>query len=43
MQLHVNLTNLTEKELGPFEVWLSENGSDENKVVIINGPQIVVI
>ncbi|XP_015890235.3 uncharacterized protein LOC107424855 isoform X2 [Ziziphus jujuba] len=41
--LHINLTNLTEKELGPFEVWLSENGSDEDKVVVINGPQIVVL
>ncbi|XP_042940598.1 trafficking protein particle complex subunit 13 isoform X2 [Carya illinoinensis] len=37
--LHLKLTNQTERELGPFEVLLSQNGLHEEKVVRINGLQ----
>ncbi|PRQ28903.1 hypothetical protein RchiOBHm_Chr5g0008031 [Rosa chinensis] len=40
--LHLKLANETEKELGPFEVSLSEDDSREEKVVVINGLQTVV-
>ncbi|KAI4299365.1 hypothetical protein L6164_032832 [Bauhinia variegata] len=41
--LKLNLTNQTERELGPFEVWLSQNDSDAEKVVMINGLQSMVL
>ncbi|XP_062013195.1 uncharacterized protein LOC133729644 [Rosa rugosa] len=40
--LHLKLANETEKELGPFEVSLSQDDSREEKVVVINGLQTVV-
>ncbi|KAG6694615.1 hypothetical protein I3843_09G057700 [Carya illinoinensis] len=41
--LHLKLTNQTERELGPFEVLLSQNGLHEEKVVRINGLQTTVM
>ncbi|KAL0535070.1 hypothetical protein IC582_029384 [Cucumis melo] len=41
--LHMRLTTQIERELGPFEVWMLPNGSDEEKVVMVNGLQTVVI
>ncbi|XP_071722133.1 uncharacterized protein [Rutidosis leptorrhynchoides] len=41
--VHFNLTNQTEKELGPFEVWLSQNDSSDEKAVMINGLQTVAL
>ncbi|KDO75901.1 hypothetical protein CISIN_1g013275mg [Citrus sinensis] len=40
--LKLKLTNQTDKEQGPFEIWLSQNDSDEEKVVMINGLRIMV-
>ncbi|GMN50833.1 hypothetical protein TIFTF001_019988 [Ficus carica] len=41
--LPLNMTNQTERELGPFEVWLSQDGSLEDKVVMVNGLQKLVL
>ncbi|KAM1347599.1 hypothetical protein ACFX2H_036512 [Malus domestica] len=41
--LHLNLANETDKELGPFEVCLSQDDSREENVVVINGLQTVVL
>lgn len=41
--LHMRLTTQIERELGPFEVWMSQTGSDEEKVVMVNGLQTMVI
>ncbi|KAH0985654.1 hypothetical protein GBA52_012831 [Prunus armeniaca] len=41
--LHLKLANETDKELGPFEVWLSQDDSREEKKVVINGLQTVVM
>ncbi|KAI5331152.1 hypothetical protein L3X38_021278 [Prunus dulcis] len=41
--LHLKLANETDKELGPFEVWLSQDDSREEKKVVINGLQTVVL
>lgn len=43
MQLHLKLANETDKELGPFEVFLSQDDSREEKVVVINGLQTMVM
>ncbi|KAA3478907.1 trafficking protein particle complex subunit 13-like isoform X1 [Gossypium australe] len=40
--VHLNLTNHTDRELGPFEVWLSKNSAHE-KFVMFNGLQTMVI
>ncbi|KAF5811924.1 putative trafficking protein particle complex subunit 13 [Helianthus annuus] len=37
--VHLSLTNLTGKKLGPFEAWLSLNDSKEEKAVMISGLQ----
>ncbi|PWA97872.1 hypothetical protein CTI12_AA025390 [Artemisia annua] len=37
--VHLILTNLTEKTLGPFEVWLSLSDPKEEKAVMISGLQ----
>ncbi|KAI3439952.1 uncharacterized protein J3R85_004081 [Psidium guajava] len=37
--VHFNLMNLTDRELGPFEVWLSQNDSLEDRAVMVNGLQ----
>lgn len=42
-QVHINLTNLTENELGPLEVALSQDDSPEDRVVMINGLQKMVM
>ncbi|KAK3188021.1 hypothetical protein Dsin_027582 [Dipteronia sinensis] len=41
--LLLKLTNQTDTEQGPFEVWLSESDSRGEKVVMINGLQITVL
>lgn len=41
--LKLNLTNLTDRELGPFEVSLSQNDSYGERVVMINGLQSMVL
>lgn len=38
----MRLTTQIERELGPFEVWMSQTGSDEEKVVMVNGLQTMV-
>ncbi|KAB1221924.1 Trafficking protein particle complex subunit 13 [Morella rubra] len=40
--LHLKLANKTERELGPFEVSLSQNGLHEEKAVVINGLQTMI-
>ncbi|KAK9208445.1 hypothetical protein WN944_000800 [Citrus x changshan-huyou] len=40
--LKLKLTDQTNKEQGPFEIWLSQNDSDEEKAVIINGLRVMV-
>ncbi|KAC9975346.1 hypothetical protein E3N88_45009 [Mikania micrantha] len=37
--VHLSLTNLTERKLGPFQVWLSFSDSKEEKAVMISGLQ----
>lgn len=37
--VHLNLTNQTDRELGPFEVWLSQDDTLDEKTVMINGLQ----
>ncbi|KAL3820556.1 hypothetical protein ACJIZ3_006461 [Penstemon smallii] len=37
--VHLNLANLTERVLGPFEVWVSESDSLDEKAVMVNGLQ----
>ncbi|XVF25830.1 hypothetical protein REPUB_Repub13aG0247500 [Reevesia pubescens] len=41
--VHLNLTNHTDRELGPFEVWLSQNSAHEEKIVMINGLQTMAL
>lgn len=41
--LHLKLTNQTERELGPFEVSLLQNGLREEKVIMINGLKTMVL
>ncbi|GLT54206.1 hypothetical protein SLA2020_274240 [Shorea laevis] len=41
--LHLKLTNQTERELGPFEVSLLQNGFREEKVIMINGLKTMVL
>lgn len=43
MQLHLKLANETDKDFGPFEVFLSQDDSREEKVVVINGLQTMVM
>ncbi|KAG4178161.1 hypothetical protein ERO13_A10G024350v2 [Gossypium hirsutum] len=40
--VHLNLTNHTDSELGPFEVWLSKNSAHE-KFVMFNGLQTMAL
>ncbi|KAG9140387.1 hypothetical protein Leryth_019608 [Lithospermum erythrorhizon] len=37
--VHLNLTNVTDRLLGPFEIWLSQGDSMDDKVVMVNGIQ----
>ncbi|XP_073154128.1 uncharacterized protein [Henckelia pumila] len=37
----LNLVNQTERVLGPFEVWLSESNTLDEKIVMVNGLQTV--
>lgn len=39
--VRLNLTNQTEKVLGPFQVWLSESDSLDEKAVMVNGLQMM--
>jgi len=41
--VHLNLTNQTDRELGPFEVWLSQDDTLDEKTVMINGLQTMVM
>ncbi|KAL5537867.1 hypothetical protein UlMin_046212 [Ulmus minor] len=41
--LHLTLTNQTDRELGPFEIWLSENGSPKDNIIVVNGLQTMVL
>ncbi|GLT68418.1 hypothetical protein SLA2020_406510 [Shorea laevis] len=41
--VHLNLVNHTDTKLGPFEVFLSQNNSHEEKVVMINGLQTMAL
>ena len=38
----LNLINLTDRVLGPFQVWVSEGGSPDEKAVVVNGLQTMV-
>ncbi|XVF87508.1 hypothetical protein PTKIN_Ptkin18bG0125600 [Pterospermum kingtungense] len=41
--VHLKLTNHTDRELGPFEVCVSQNSAPEEKVVMINGLQTMAL
>ncbi|KAM7506092.1 hypothetical protein LguiB_004996 [Lonicera macranthoides] len=41
--MRLNLTNQTDRILGPFEVWLLESDSREEKVVMVNGLQTMAL
>ncbi|XVE51314.1 hypothetical protein DITRI_Ditri02bG0030000 [Diplodiscus trichospermus] len=41
--VHLNLTNHTDRELGPFEVCLSQSSAHEEKIVMINGLQSMAL
>ncbi|KAL7213098.1 hypothetical protein ACSBR2_015746 [Camellia fascicularis] len=41
--VHLNLTNQTDRILGPFEVWLSQSDLADEKVVMINGLQTLAL
>ncbi|XP_027111763.1 trafficking protein particle complex subunit 13 [Coffea eugenioides] len=39
--LRLNLTNQTDRILGPFQVWLSQSDSFDEKAVLVNGLQMM--
>ncbi|KAK1266545.1 hypothetical protein QJS04_geneDACA000511 [Acorus gramineus] len=41
--VHLSLTNQTDRKRGPFEVHLSENESNEDRAVMVNGIQTLVL
>ncbi|KAG4195708.1 hypothetical protein ERO13_A06G126100v2 [Gossypium hirsutum] len=41
--VHLNLLNHTDRELGPFDVRLSQNSAHEEKNVMINGLQTILL
>ncbi|PSS24650.1 Trafficking protein particle complex subunit like [Actinidia chinensis var. chinensis] len=41
--VRLNLTNQTDRILGPFEVWLSQSDLPDEKVVIVNGLQTLAL
>lgn len=41
--VHFNLTNQTDRILGPFEVWLSQSESEDEKPVMVNGLQTMFL
>ncbi|XP_057498883.1 uncharacterized protein LOC130783332 isoform X1 [Actinidia eriantha] len=41
--VQLNLTNQTDRILGPFEVWLSQSDLPDEKVVIVNGLQTLAL
>ncbi|GLT30350.1 hypothetical protein SLA2020_051540 [Shorea laevis] len=43
LPVHLNLVNHTDTKLGPFEVFLSQNNSHEEKVFMINGLQTMAL
>ncbi|KAG5516883.1 hypothetical protein RHGRI_037572 [Rhododendron griersonianum] len=40
--VRLNLTNKTDRKLGPFEVWISQDDLADEKVVMVNGIQTLV-
>ncbi|XP_042520310.1 probable trafficking protein particle complex subunit 13 homolog isoform X2 [Macadamia integrifolia] len=42
-QVHLNLKNQTERNRGPFEVWLSQGDPHEEKAIIVDGVQKLVL
>ncbi|KAH7837165.1 hypothetical protein Vadar_010436 [Vaccinium darrowii] len=41
--VRLNLTNKTDRKLGPFEVWISQGDLPDEKVVMVNGIQTVAL
>uniref|UniRef100_A0A5B7BS49 Putative trafficking protein particle complex subunit 13 n=1 Tax=Davidia involucrata TaxID=16924 RepID=A0A5B7BS49_DAVIN len=41
--VRLNLSNQTDRIMGPFEVWLSQTDSYDEKVVMVNGLQTMVL
>ncbi|XP_059659214.1 uncharacterized protein LOC132306009 [Cornus florida] len=41
--VRLNLTNQTDRIMGPFEVWLSQTDSRDEKVVMVNGLQTTAL
>ncbi|XP_042520311.1 probable trafficking protein particle complex subunit 13 homolog isoform X3 [Macadamia integrifolia] len=41
--VHLNLKNQTERNRGPFEVWLSQGDPHEEKAIIVDGVQKLVL
>ncbi|KAL3519725.1 hypothetical protein ACH5RR_017874 [Cinchona calisaya] len=41
--LRLNLTNQTDRILGPFQVWLSQSDSFDEKAVMVNGLQMMTL
>ncbi|KAF8411168.1 hypothetical protein HHK36_003711 [Tetracentron sinense] len=41
--VHLNLSNQTDRKMGPFEVWLSQSDSREEQIVMVNGLQRMVL
>lgn len=42
-EVRLNLTNQTDRLLGPFEIWLSQNGLSSEQVVRVNGIQTMAL
>ncbi|KAL1834198.1 hypothetical protein ACET3Z_003849 [Daucus carota] len=42
-EVRLNLTNQTDRLLGPFEVWLSQSGLSSEQVVMVNGIQTMAL
>ncbi|XP_058196772.1 uncharacterized protein LOC131312805 isoform X1 [Rhododendron vialii] len=41
--VRLNLTNKTDRKLGPFEVWISQGDLADDKVVMVNGIQTLAL
>ncbi|KAG5516882.1 hypothetical protein RHGRI_037572 [Rhododendron griersonianum] len=41
--VRLNLTNKTDRKLGPFEVWISQDDLADEKVVMVNGIQTLAL
>lgn len=42
VQVHLTLSNHTDRKMGPFEIYLSQVDSREEKVVMLNGLHTLV-